>query len=379
MQRLWPIYFSVFLSALAYGVTFPLLSLQVERMGVSPELVGLNAAMPALGWLIVSPFVPRLQALLSVKILVIGFLAMAAAGFAGVSSAHDYAAATAYRLLFGGAIGMHYRIIEYLLNAHSADQDRGRNFGVYSFVFLAGIAIGAALQPSLGTQGIFVLSVVLALLGFSVLPLLLFSAPADPHARVPSAISWARISLAPVAFLAALVYGLFESIPAYLLPIYAVKNGLGDDVAAYAVSAATLGALVGPIPIGILSDRYNRMAPLFACGVASILASAFVPFSQSSAVVFLAAVALLGFTASCVYDLALAMIGDRARGQELVEANAAFGFIYALGSLFGPVINGAALGTVGTHGLMVSSGLLFAVLALGILVRHFQRSERSPA
>ena len=40
------------LASFGYGISFPLLALSLERMGVAGQMIGLNAAMPALGWLI---------------------------------------------------------------------------------------------------------------------------------------------------------------------------------------------------------------------------------------------------------------------------------------------------------------------------------------
>ena len=84
-----------------------------------------------------------------------------------------------------------------------------------------------------------------------------------------------------------------------------------------------------------------------------------------------------GGSAGALYSIALAIVGDTFKGRELVSANAAFGIIYASGSLIGPMLNGAALDTYNTHGLMLSSAGIFSVLILGIGLAHYFASRRT--
>lgn len=55
------IYLSVLVLTTGYGISFPLLAITLDGMGVSGQLIGLNAAMPALGWLLGTPFLPKAQ------------------------------------------------------------------------------------------------------------------------------------------------------------------------------------------------------------------------------------------------------------------------------------------------------------------------------
>ena len=77
--------------------------------------------------------------------------------------------------------------------------------------------------------------------------------------------------------------------------------------------------------------------------------------------------ALLGAVAGGVYTLALVLIGQDFRGQDLVTANACVGLLWGVGSLSGPLLSGALMG-LASHGLPLALSLaagLFVVTALG--------------
>ena len=52
------------------GLTYPLLTLILESRGIEKFIIGLNAAMMPLGFIVSSPLVPRLAAIVGAKRLV---------------------------------------------------------------------------------------------------------------------------------------------------------------------------------------------------------------------------------------------------------------------------------------------------------------------
>ena len=378
MPQLLLIKIAVFVATVGYGITFPLLAIRLEDMGVSGKLIGLNGAMPALGWILGAVVFPALQARFGIKRVLLAFLLVGVAALAALSQSADYISATALRFFFGGGVGVFFRGIEYLINAISADNVRGRNLGIYNVVFMAGIVIGSVLQPMLGADAASAFgpplgAFLIASIVIAALPR--FQEPEAGTSAMP--VSWRAIAIAPAAFLAVLAYGLYEDIAVYLTSVYALRNGLGDAVAAYTLTAASLGNLFLPIPIAMLSDRVHRLIPLLGCAIIVVVASLLIPFTLATPAVFLFALFVWGGSAGALYSIALAIVGDTFKGRELVSANAVFGIIYASGSLIGPMLNGAALDTYNTHGLMLSSAGIFSVLILGIGLAHYFASRRT--
>ena len=51
----------------AFGMSYPLLSLLLEKRGVSPEMIGINAAMAPIGILLFSPVMPLVAHITGVR------------------------------------------------------------------------------------------------------------------------------------------------------------------------------------------------------------------------------------------------------------------------------------------------------------------------
>lgn len=379
MLKLLPIALAVFISAVGYGVSFPLLSIRVEQTGVDGALIGLNAAMPALGWIVGSAVMPILQLRLGIGIaaLALAFLTIAAAAIGGLRFADDYTSMTVLRFFFGGSMGLFYRSVEYWINCLSPNHFRARNLSINGVAMMSGVVVGSILQPSLGSSGWLAFGSVMAFIVVAMLSTTLWpriSAP--PTHQISAALAWSYITAMPVAYVAVLAYGLDESVPASLAQIYAIKNGLGVDVAAYTLSAAALGNILIPIPVALLSDRIGRIKPLAASATVAALTALAIPFSLSDTTQFLLLLLVCAGCAGTVYGLALAMIGDRYSGADLVLANAAFGIVYAVGSIVGPLINGAALDTLQSQGLMLLSGVIFIGLLCVLAARWLISAAR---
>jgi MFS family permease len=382
VRKLLPILVAVFVSAIGYGISFPLISIRVEHTGVDGWLIGVNAAMPALGWIVGSLLIPVLQLRVGVGIraLALGFLAIAAAAMVGLQYAGDYPSMTALRFFFGGGMGLFYRSVEYWINGISEDRLRARNLAVNGVAFMLGLVVGSVLQPNLGDAGWTAFGPVLASLGLAMVITRAWPTIAEPPpARVSPAFAFSYIAALPLAYIAVLAYGLDESVPASLAQFYALKNGLGPEIAAYTLTAAALGNILIPIPIALLSDRIGRTGPLVSSAIVAAAAAFAIPSVVGDPTRFLLLLLICAGASGTVYGLALAMIGDRYTGADLVGANAAFGIVYAAGSLVGPVVNGAALDTMQSHGLMVLSGSIFAVLTLIFAIRSLFIFVRGPA
>lgn len=363
---------SVFIAATGYGMTFPFLAGRLEAWGIPGLLLGLNAAMPALGWFVGSFLLPQLQVRFAIRTILVWSLAAACLAWVAFPAFPDHWAWMPIRFVFGGAIGLFFRSIEFGLNAVTEAAHRGRVFGWYGLAFGLGIALGAAVEPILHDDPIAPWIAPIPFLAAAALPAWRWHCEPREQCERPRLSTWAAtIRSAPLPLLAGFVYGFGEDIPAYLLSIYALRNGLGADVAAYSLTAAALGSVTFPLALGIVADRRGRYGVLATTTLLASVTAAAVPFTVGSAVSFLGLVVVaIGFS-SAIYTTALAMLGDRWPGQGLNTANAAFGACYAFGGLIGPVVNGAAIDTVASHGLMIAAAAPPLLLVIVMLfARH---------
>ena len=362
-------------AAAAAGASYAYVDLSLHRMGASATAIGLNASMPALAWLLTTPLMPVLLRRFDPGAVLRVLLAVAILSPFGFVLSADQGVWMGLRFLFGGSLGMVFRLTEYWISAASPDDRRGRNVGVYASVFCAGAAVGAALVPLTGTEGWPTILLIQALVGTALAVLSAAKAAPPGIAETPRI---ASLDLgASIAVLAALVFGLFEAVPYTLMPVYAVKAGLSEEWAAGTVSAFLVGALLFPVPAGMLADRLGKRGVLAACALIALAVPVVLPFSLEMPAALLVAMLVWGGAAGSLYTVALAMLADRFRGADLAAANVAFGVLYAAGALVGPPLHGMAMDWHDPHGLMVSSVLLFAAF-LGVMAWR-RRLDRSPA
>ncbi|MCZ4271852.1 MFS transporter [Maritalea porphyrae] len=368
-MRHWLLFTPILVAALGYGFSFPLLAIVLDNNGVNSGTIGLISAMPALGWLIVQPFLPFLQTKFSTKTLLLLFLSVAAISILGFALTSDLAAWFALRFIFGGSLGLFFRVGEYWVNVVTKTKNRGRITGAYSFSFFFGIALGSLIQPEIGQSGFFPflsVSAALVLGGLLILPTKdeTVSEPVSVEDHSNGMIPSRLLLLLPLAAFGVIVYGVFEDIPAYLISVYALRVGFEADIAAYTLTAFALGGLVFPMPIGILSDRIGRQPTLTICAVIGAMGAVALPFALSSATAFLLVLFVWGGCVSCIYSVTISMIGDRYKGKDLANANAGFGMFYALAALIGPILNGFSMQAWEPHGLFVPSFILFTILSV---------------
>ena len=177
--------------------------------------------------------------------------------------------------------------------------------------------------------------------------------------------------------LAVVMFGVFESALMTLMPIWGVRSGLTQRLAAATVSAVYFGAILLQVPVGWVSDRASRSVALRLCavtGFAGALALLYVPAWPP---VLFALLLVWGGIASGIYPIALSMAGDRFRGSELVSANAAMITAYGLGALLGPPLGGAAMDIRNPQGLPWLFVALFAALLLTQSLRQREGANRA--
>lgn len=356
---------AVVVATVGYGVSFPLLAITLEKLQFSSSLIGLNAAMPALGWILASLVVPKFHVRYGSRTLMLFFISIAMIGLIGFTFTSQYVSLLLCRILFGGGLGMLFRTVEYRLNASATKENRGRLFSIYIILFLLGIVVGSLLQPALGLDSLVPYVFIFACLFVSAILIFYSNYSVDVGQNGTSDISLFTSAIkifyaaTPIAVGGALVYGLIESIPAYLMPVYALKSGFDDASAAYTLTAFAAGNILLAFPLGILSDKLGRLVVIIGCVVVSVLCFSLLPMLVQNLKLFYLTLFMIGGCIVGLYSSSLALIGDHFSESELISINASFGVVYAIGSLFGPLIHGFAMNIYEPNGMIVTVSLVF--------------------
>jgi len=250
------------------------------------------------------------------------------------------------------------------INQLASDVGRGRIIGLYAAALSAGFGIGPLLLSITGISGWTPFLANAAISALAMLPLMAAGDASRTFGRERGGSPLAMFVRAPFIVCVVAVFGLYEAALLVLLPIWGVRSGMGDRIAAATLAAVYGGSILFQILVGWLSDRVSRTAALRLCGAiglagALVLAGLHVPLPVAFCVLL-----VWGGVAAGIYPVALSMAGDRFRGADLVTVNAAIIMAYGLGALVGPALGGAAMDAINPQGLL----WLFVVVFAGLLV-----------
>jgi MFS family permease len=139
---------------IAIGLGLPLLSIILEKRGVSSSMIGLNSAMAGVAAMVAAPLSTMIaQRLTVVTTMVLSIVA------ASVSALGFYYAEALWmwfplRIVFHGAITILFVLSEFWINTAAPPSRRGLVLGIYATVLSLGFAAGPLIFSLIGSEGI---------------------------------------------------------------------------------------------------------------------------------------------------------------------------------------------------------------------------------
>jgi MFS family permease len=353
---------SVTVFGLSIGQSAPLLSLLLEARGIDVTLNGLNAGAAFLGVIVGPLLAPRCVRWLGIRNFLLVCFSLDMTLVLALKVFDSVAAWFALRALLGLVGSGIFTSGEAWINLLAGDVGRGRIIGLYAAALSAGFGIGPLLLSVTGIEGWSPFIANAAITALAGLPLLGVGNLSRAFGRERGASPLTMFARAPVILGAVAMFGLYEAALMTLLPIWGVRIGLSERLAAATLSAVYFGSIVLQVLIGWLSDKLPRIAALRLCGVVGLLGAILVVNVAASPPTLFCVLFVWGGIASGIYPVALSMVGDRFRGTELVTVNAAMIIAYGLGALAGPALGGVAMDIRNPQGLLWLFALLFACL-----------------
>jgi MFS family permease len=308
--------------------------------------------------------------------------ALVAAAFLGHALYFDPVLWAVLRALVGfGCAGL-FVATESWLNAKATAATRGTVFAIYMVATYATFA-GGQFVLNLASPTAFTLFALAAILFCLALALVATTRAEQPLPVASSRLKVGELSAAaPVAVVGCLAGGLISGSFYALVPVYAQSNGRSVlEISSYMAIAIT-GGLLMQIPIGKLSDSFDRRL------VAGLVAFAFAGLALTVAPAratpwFPAVWLLLGGFMSVIYPVCVAHANDRMPAERAVAVSGRLILVSGIGSALGPLLGAAAMSAFGIRGLfhfMAAVAALFALFALarGLSVRAPLFKRRRP-
>jgi MFS family permease len=254
------------------------------------------------------------------------------------------------------------------LNAKAQPSQRGRVFSLYMVGTFLALAVGQLLIIWIEVNGAAPFNVIVDL--FAVALVMVSTTRAEPPLTVAAEkLPYGQLArAAPVAVIGCAMSGLVSSAFYALAPVWMQDNGIKRETIALFMLVAVVGGLAFQVPVGRLSDSYDRRIVLAALGIGfagAAIALVHLPRSWS---VLVPAAALLGGFMSTLYPVCVADAHDRMPANRVVAVSGRLILVSGLASVLGPLIGTSIMARSGINGLfyfMAAAALLLALVAAG--------------
>lgn len=348
---------------LSYSLCAPLIAMSLAADGHSGSYIGLNAAMHALGVLLIAPAMPSLAARFGARSLAVAALVVTALVLAAFTRITNVAWWFPMRVVLGMAAETLFVMSETWTNVLSTEQARGRTMAVYTAALSLGMVLGPALLSVLGVNaGAYLAGAVIALVAVAFILPPWVAAPGRSAPERAQPLRYLR--LAPIAVATTVLNAGVETAGLSFISLYATQLGWPEARAMQLISVLMLGAIVLQLPIGWLADKVDKRRLVLALAAISAVAALFWPFALRETWLAFAVVFVWGGLFVGIYTVMLAMVGSRFQGNDLVGVYAVMGLAWGLGALVGPTLAGVAMGINALFGLPGMIALGCAVFAV---------------
>ena len=351
----------------ALGELYPLLALVLEQRGYSEEIIGINAAMSPLGILASAPAIPYLSRRFGAQKVAIAAAAVAATSLLFYRVFDNLPAWFALRFVHGMTVSILFVLSESWVVRFSGRANRGTIVAIYATVLAASFGAGPAVVGFTGIDGWLPFVIGAVILYTGIIPLMLVRDDNTSQAG-PASSLWKFLPKAPVLLGAVAAFAMFDASTMSLFPVYGLRTGLDQSTAAFALTAMIMGNVVLQVPIGWLADRTSKRAMLAACAVVVGGLCLTLPFIMGGAMMWLV-LPLTGAAAYGMYTVALADLGDRFSGNELIAGTSSFATMWGIGAMTGALISGWAMNVAGPHGLPYSLAAAAGLFVLAMAGR----------
>ena len=345
---------------LTYGLSAPLIALELSEAGYSESFIGANGAMYAVGVLWAAHFMPRLFGRF-------GFGHLAKSALVGAGSILLLFPAAPFvwtwfplRAALGAMSETLFVVSEAWLNSLA----RGRLIATYMTALSCGTALGPAILALVGRHELWAF-VIGAAVTFAACIVLFIGKPREPkseHEAIGNPFRYLR--LVPVAVASAALNAALEAAGLSLLPIYAVNLGWPEQSATILLTVLLIGSIALQLPIGWLGDRMPRSKLLGLLAVLATVGAAFWPTALAHAWLAYPLLFIWGGVFVGIYTTTVAMLGDLYEGSELVGIYALLSVAWGVGAFVGPFLCGMAM-EMTLHGLPLLAAI--ACGAFGLL------------
>lgn len=375
LQKSWPLFFGLALIMVGNGLQGTLLGVRATIEGFDTAAIGIIMSLYYFGFLGGSYYVPKLISKVG-HIRVFTALASLASSTVLLHGLYpDPLLWALIRAFTGFSYAGLYIVVESWLNNESTNKTRGKLFGIYQIISYGGMMVGQfglnIADPA--SIDLFVMSSILV--SIALLPIALSARPA-PEFDEPDPLSLKRLFvISPLGLIGSFATGMGTAAVFGLGAVYASSIGMTIPQISTFMALYIFGGVASQIPIGWLSDKYDRRLVIIGVSFMAFLIALLCYFVSGNPYVLNACFFLLGTVSLPIYGLSMAHINDHLTPRQYVGASASAILVNGLGAAIGPLIISLIMSITGNQTYFPLIGLTF----LGLVVYGVYRTQKRDA
>ena len=355
------LFLSIGLMQLGSGALAPLDALSGAALGFSSSQIGLLGSAHYVGFFVGCWVTPRLMATVGHSRTFGGLAAFGTAGALMHPLIIDPVAWALMRVGTGVAVAGAYTVIESWLHAKTENEHRGRVFSVFRLVDLSAQMVAQAMIAVLEPAAYVSYNILALFCALCVVPLTLSRSAAPLAEGAPALRPIYTLLKSPLGAMTVIVAGLSGASFRMVGPVYATALGLSAPEVALFLFCSVVGGAAAQMPVGSLSDRYDRRLVLVIMGGAALVVALLASLEPGWPLVLYALAFLFGASSFPLYSIGAAHANDLVAREDIVTLNASLMFLFGVGAIVSPLLSGDLIARYG-------AGALFLYIAAGHVV-----------
>ena len=259
------------------------------------------------------------------------------------------------RLIEGYCIGTCFMCLESWLNTRANNKNRGVIMSLYMVTTYLGSSLGQLLLNIPDKTGLLIYALVASLFSIALVPVSLTALPSPDIAAQKNMSLKLLYKKSPVGGFGCFASGFLVGAVYTLGAIYAKQIGLDIKQTSIFMFCGIFGGMLAQLPIGRLSDSFDRRyVLLWTSGFLFLIAPWVQHFIDDGNLMLGLSAVLLGCGTFVMYPICVSHVNDQLEDAERTNASGMLILLQSMGLIIGPIIISAAMQTFGNIWFLLS-------------------------
>ncbi|SMC85442.1 Predicted arabinose efflux permease, MFS family [Desulfocicer vacuolatum DSM 3385] len=268
------------------------------------------------------------------------------------------------RVCSGICIASLYMVVESWVNERVESDVRGRVLALYMVVMYFGNGLGQMMLNVAPIEDNLLFMVLGMLFSICIVPISLTGAIHPKPLNVVHYNLLKLIRLAPFALFGSFMSGMINGSFYVMGPVYALGIGLDISQVTFFMTVTIWAGLFFQWPMGIISDRFDRLAVLSVLGFFTAVVCFAIALTGHMGYSILMGLSILFGVVFSIYPVAVARAQDNLDEENIVPISAALILSYSVGSGIGPLISSGVMKMTAPSGFYFFCTVCAIVLAV---------------